>query len=273
MYIKKINFVIYLILAAVVGFGSCFLVRGLVAEDGFLSGDISKADKSRMESLSPAMSAFQDKVVNDTTEFNKALESLTVLTSLMEEFDELVSITAAASEGKDELSSSVGQLLKIKQIACNARDNGAMALESLRAIAVGKKSSINYELASQNLSLAFLMVDRQVSVGKQYVDDVDLFLRGKNVEEYHDLAYARDLWAGYCARKAAMNNDGKEIDYWSGKGNILPASITDGRPLQYLCMASELSSSVDVNQMMQNVVPGVGLVASSTNGAMAPDVN
>lgn len=259
MYIKKRNFVIYLILAAVVGFGLCFLQRGLVVEDGFLNGDVSKAGKSRMESLSPAMSVFHDKVVNDTTEFNKAVESLTMLTSLMGEFDELVSITAAASEGKDELASSVGQMLKIKQIACNAMDNGAMALESLNAIAEGKKSSINYELASQNLSLAFLMVDRQVGVGKQYVNDVDLFLRGKDVDEYHDLAYARDLWVGYCAREAAMNNDGKEIDYWSSKGNILPASITNGRPLQYLCMASELSSSMDVNQIMQNVLPGVSL--------------
>ena len=259
MYIKKINFVIYLILAAVVGFGLCFLLRGLATESGFLSGDISKAGKPGSESSSPAMSAFQEKIVNDTTEFNKAVESLTVLTSLMEEFNELVSITAAASEGKDELASSLEQLLKIKQIASNARDNGAMALESLNAIAEGKKSSINYELASQNLSLAFLMVDRQVNVGKQYVNDVDMFLRGKDVEEYHDLAYARDLWAGYCAREAAMNKDGKEMDYWSSKGNILPASDKSDRPLQYLCMASELSSAVDVNQIMQNVLPVAGL--------------
>lgn len=271
MYIKKIHFIIYLILAAIVGFGVCVIVGGLATEDGFLSGDVSKADKSRVESMSPAMDAFQEKVVNDVAEFNKAVESLTMLTSLMEEFDKLVSITAAASEGKDELASSVGQLLKIRQIACNARDNGAMALESLNAIAEGKKSAINYELASQNLSLAFLMVDRQVSVGKQYVSDVDLFLRGKDVEEYHDLAYARDLWAGYCAREAALNKDGKEIDYWSSKGNILPASNTSDSPLQYLCMASELSSSMDVNQIMQNVLPGVGLAASSTNGANTPN--
>ena len=272
MYIKKINFAIYLILAVVLGFGLCFLLKGVVAESGFLSGDISKAESKGSE-MSPAMSAFQEKVANDSTEFNKALASLTMLTSLMDEFDKLVSIASTASEGNEALASSVGQLLKIKQIASNARDNGVMALESLNAIAEGKKSSVNYELASQNLSLAFLMVDRQVNVGKQYVCDVDEFLRGKEVSEYKDLASARDLWAGYCAREAALNKDGKEIDYWNKKGNLLPSSNTSDRSLQYLCMASELSSSVDVNQIMQNVLPGVGLLASATNGALAPDIN
>ena len=274
MYIKKINFVIYLILAVVAGFGLGLLTRGFIAESGFSSGDISKAAGSGSADVSPAMSAFRDKVANDSTEFRKAVESLTMLTSLMDEFDELVSIASAASEGNEALASSIGQLLKIKQIASNARDNGVMALESLNAMAEGRKSSVNYELASQNLSLAFLMVDRQVSVGKQYVCDVDEYLSGKDVSKYKDLASVRDLWAGYCAREAAINKDGKEMDYWSRKGNLLPASAnTSDRSLQYLCMASELSSSVDVNQIMQNVLPGVGLMASATDGAMTPDAN
>lgn len=274
MYIKKIYFVVCLILALAAGFGLCFLLRGVVAESGFSSGDMSKAADSRNADVSPAMSAFREKVANDTTEFNKAVASLTMLTSLMDEFDELVSIASAASEGNDALASSIGQLLQIKKIASNARENGVMALESLNAMAEGRKSSINYELASQNLSLAFLMVDRQVSVGKQYVCDVDEYLSGKDVADYKDLASIRDLWAGYCAREAALNKDGKEIDYWSKKGNLLPSSAnTSDRSLQYLCMASELSSSVDVNQIMQNVLPGVGMLATATNGAMTPDIN
>lgn len=274
MYIKKINFVIYLALAAAVGFGLSFLLIGLGVESALSSGDISMASKH----ASPAMSAFQEKVTNDSTELNKARASLTVLTSLMAEFDELVSVAATASEGKDELASSLEQLLRIKQIASNARDNGVMALESLNAIAEGKKTSINYELASQNLSLAFLMVDRQVSIGKQYVCDVDAYLDGKDIAGYKDLASARDLWAGYCAREAILNKDGEELDYWSKKEYLLSSEsgkyvISDpdisadnriamagnlDRSLQYLNMASELSSSVDVNQMMQNVLPGAG---------------
>ena len=258
----------------VVGFGLSFLTRGFIAESIFSSGDISKASDSRNADVSPAMNAFRDKVANDTTEFNKAVASLTMLTSLMDEFDELVSIASTASEGNEALASSVRQLMQIKQIASGARDNGVMALESLNAIAEGKKSSINYELASQNLSLAFLMVDRQVSVGKQFVCDVDEFLSGKDVSDFKDLASIRDLWAGYCAREAALNKDGKEMDYWSKKGNLLPSSAnTSDRSLQYLCMASELSSSVDVNQIMQDVLPGVGMLTSATNGAMTSDVN
>ena len=274
MYIKKSYFIIYLVISAVVGFGLCFLLRGVVAESGFLSGDISKADSSRDAEVSPAMSAFKDRIANDTTEFNKALASLTMLTSLMDEFDKLVAIASSASEGKEEFVSSIEQMQRMKQIASNARDNGVMALQSLNSIAEGKTSSINYELASQNLTLAFLMVDRQVNVGKQYVCEVDEYLRGKEVTEYEDLASSRDQWAEYCAREAALNRDGSEIDYWKGKGRLLPSSSNNpDRSLQYLSMASELSSSVDVNQMMQNVLPGVGLMASATNGALAPDDN
>lgn len=277
MYIKKINFIISLALALVVGFGLNFLLRGLIAESGFLSADISKVGQA---DASPAMNAFREKVANDTTEFNKAKASLIVLTSLMDEFDELVSVASDASEGHEALASSVAQLLSIRQIASSARDNGAMALKSLDAIAEGRKSSINYELASQNLSLAFLMVDRQVSVGKQYVCDVDAYLQGKDIAEFRSLAQARDMWAGFCAREAALNRDGKEIDYWSRKENLLQSG-SDGRlamsdidgSLQYLSMSSELSSAVDVNQIMQNVLPGVGLIASAANGAMATEVN
>lgn len=274
MYIKKSYFIIYLVIAAVVGFGLCFLLRGVVAESGFLSGDISKADSSRDAEVSPAMSAFKDRIANDTTEFNKALASLTMLTSLMDEFDKLVAIASSAAEGKEEFVSSIEQMQRMKQIASNARDNGVMALQSLNSIAEGKTSSINYELASQNLTLAFLMVDRQVNVGKQYVCEVDDYLRGKKVTEYEDLASSRDLWAEYCAREAALNRDSNEIEYWKGKGRLLSSSSNNpDRSLQYLSMSSELSSSVDVNQMMQNVLPGVGLLASATNGALAPDDN
>ena len=222
----KTNF--KLTLAAIIGFvagGSVgFFFQTADTTEDSAKGDIAKVSKFSKNVVSPAMSAFQEKVTSDSVEFNKAKASLTILTSRMSEFNELVNIAAAASEGNDELAASVNNLLAVKQIAANARTNGTQALGALNAIAEGKQSSVDYEQASQNLALAFMMVDRQINVGKQYVCAVDAFLRGKNVEDYKGLAIVRDLWAGYCAGDAVLNSDDEEIAYWQKQKSLLSES-------------------------------------------------
>lgn len=222
----KTNF--KLALATVIGFlvggAAGFFFRGAEIAPDLAQGDISKASKFNKNVVSPAMSAFQEKITSNPEELEKATASLTVLTSRMTEFDELVKIAAAASEGKEELAASLKDLLSVKQLAANARTSGNQALEALNAIAEGKKCSVDYEQASQNLALAFMMVDRQISVGKQYVCDVDAFLRGKDVEDYKELALARDLWAGYCAGEARLTNNDEELAYWSKQQNLLTSS-------------------------------------------------
>ena len=217
-----------LALATVIGFlvggAAGFFFRGAEITPDLAQGDISKASKFNKNVVSPAMSAFQEKITSNPEELEKATASLTVLTSRMTEFDELVKIAAAASEGKEELAASLKDLLSVKQLAANARTSGNLALEALNAITEGKKSSVDYEQASQNLALAFMMVDRQISVGKQYVCDVDAFLRGKDIEDYKELALARDLWAGYCAGEAVLTNNSEELAYWNKQQNLLTSS-------------------------------------------------
>ena len=224
----KTNF--KLTLAAIIGFvagGSAgFFFQTVDTTEDSAKGDIAKVSKFSRNVVSPAMSAFQEKITSNPEELEKATFSLTVLTSRMTEFDELVKIASAVSEGNEELSASVKYLQRVSQLAANARTNGTQALGALNAIAEGKQSSVDYEQASQNLALAFMMVDRQINVGKQYVCDVDAFLRGKDVEDYKELALARDLWAGYCAGEAVLTNDEEELAYWSKQQSLL-ASSTD----------------------------------------------
>ena len=214
-----------LALATVIGFlvggAAGFFFSGAEIAPNLAQGDISKVSKFNRNVVSPAMSAFQEKITSNPEELEKATVSLTVLTSRMTEFDELVKIAAAASEGKEELAASIENLQNVKQLASNARTSGNQALEALNAIAEGEKTSVDYEQASQNLALAFMMVDRQISVGKQYVCDVDAFLRGKDVEDYRELALARDLWAGYCAGEARLTNNDEELAYWSKQQSLL----------------------------------------------------
>lgn len=212
-------------IAAVVGFivGSAagFFFQRACITDGSAKGDIAKVSKFSKNVVSPSMSAFQEKITSDPDELKKATVSLTILTSRMAEFDELVSLASIVSDGNEALASSLQKLQNAKKLASNARENGVQALDALNAIAEGKKTPIDYEQASQNLSLSYMLVDRQMTIGKQYVSEVDAYLRGKNVEDYKDLAFVRDLWAGYCAGEAVLNSDKEELEYWRNQQNLL----------------------------------------------------
>ena len=258
----KTNFKIAL--AAVIGFlaggVAGFFFSGAEMAPDLAQGDISKVSKFSKNVVSPTMSAFQEKITSNPEELEKATFSLTVLTSRMTEFDELVNIATSASEGKEELAASVKYLQRIKQLAANARTNGTQALEALNAIAEGKRSSVDYEQASQNLAIAYMMVDRQINVGKQYVCDVDAFLRGKNVEDYKELALARDLWAGYCAGEARLTNNDEELAYWSKQQSLLTSDSdvlaasqildTLGKIALKQCLDIDSSIGLDVNNSM-----------------------
>ena len=251
-------------MAAVIGFlaggVAGFFFSGAEIAPDLAQGDISKVSKFSKNVVSPTMSAFQEKITSNPEELEKATFSLTVLTSRMTEFDELVNIATSASEGKEELAASVKYLQRIKQLAANARTNGTQALEALNAIAEGKRSSVDYEQASQNLVIAYMMVDRQINVGKQYVCDVDAFLRGKNVEDYKELALARDLWAGYCAGEAVLTNNSEELAYWSKQQNLL-SSGTDA-------LANHPTLAVftmDVLQQCQTIDSAIGIGSLSNH--------
>ncbi|MCQ2181119.1 MAG: hypothetical protein MJY50_03555 [Bacteroidales bacterium] len=219
----KANFKITLaaIIGLVTGGSAGFFFQTVDTTEDSAKGDIAKVSKFSKNIVSPAMGAFQEEITSNPEELEKATASLTILTSRMTEFDELVNIAITVSEGKEELATSLRNLQSVSQLAANARTSGNQALEALNAIAEGKKSSVDYEQASRNLALAFMMVDRHINVGKQYVCDVDAFLRGKDIEDYKELALARDLWAGYCAGEARLTNNDDELAYWSKQQNLL----------------------------------------------------
>ena len=261
----KTNFKVTLaaIIGLVTGGAAGFFFQTADTTEDSAKGDIAKVSKFSKSVVSPIMSAFQEKITSNPDELKKATASLTILTSRMTEFDELVNIAVIASEGKEELESSVKNLQNLKQLASNARENGLQALESLNAITEGKKSSVNYEQASQNLALAYMMVDRQINVGKQYVCDVDTFLRGKEIEDYKDLALARDLWAGYCTGNAVLNSDKEELAYWQKQQNLLPEE-TAALSLQNAGIT--LVDSYDFTVLQQSVTVDniIGLIDSSS---------
>ena len=188
-------------------------------------GDISKVNKYSKSVVSEDMSAFQEKILNDPSELKKTAASLAVLYNRMDEFDKLVDIAVASSANIEEIERSVTKLQLVQKLAENTKIAAEKAVTEFDAMVGGEKKGNGYEQASQNLSLAYLMVNRQVNVGKEYVSDVDAFLRGKSIEENAALALSRDLWVGYCAGEAVLDNDSEEIAYWKDKKVLVTPDV------------------------------------------------
>ena len=188
-------------------------------------GDISKVNKYSKSVVSEDMSAFQEKILNDPSELKKTAASLAVLYNRMDEFDKLVDIAVASSANIEEIERSVTKLQVVQKLAENTKIAAEKAITEFDAMVGGEKKGNGYEQASQNLSLAYLMVNRQVNVGKEYVSDVDAFLRGKSIEENAALALSRDLWVGYCAGEAVLDNDSEEIAYWKDKKVLVTPDV------------------------------------------------
>lgn len=116
----KTNFKITL--AAIIGFvagdSAGFFFQTVDTTEDSAKGDIAKVSKFSKNVVSPAMSAFQEKITSNPEELEKATTSLTVLTSRMTEFDELVNIATTVSEGNEELATSVRNLRAPQDESC-----------------------------------------------------------------------------------------------------------------------------------------------------------
>jgi len=217
---KKVSLVVICVLAGYV-LGS---VIGLPISSGVLgAGDISKVSKYQKNLVSPQANAFQEKILSDSTARAKAAASLVFLTSRMQEFSDLVDYAARVSDGKSELSEVVAKLQTVKRISDNAAKAGAEAKEAFVDVVnkEAKNSAAVYETASKNLTLAYLMLDRQIEVGNEYVIAVDSYLAGKKVDDNKELAMARELWVNYLYGSAKLNNNSEKVAYYKEKGSLL----------------------------------------------------
>jgi|GEM_PF-2241066 hypothetical protein len=215
---KASSKVIVSVILLLAGFGLGYLCANVSTTGSNGKGDITKVSKYSKNVVSPQASAFQEKIMNDPAELQRAKASLTLLGSRMTEFDNLVDMSVISCEGIAELAPSVSKLTSIRSLSDNAKKTALDAIDAFNSMVAGTKNSASdYESASQKLSLAYMMVDRQITVGKEFVTDVDSYLKGKNVEDNMELALSRDLWAGYCAGEAVLNGDKDEFAYWTKK--------------------------------------------------------
>ena len=254
---KTKSFVAILI-SVVSGFGLGYVCADIATGDENGKGDITKVSKYSKNVVSPQASAFQEQILNDPQVYDQTRASLVVLSSRMNDFDNLVDIAVKSGNGIDELAPAIAQIKRISDLSANAKNAAVAAADSFNGMIEGKKASASdYETASRNLTLAYLMVDRQLNVGKEYVSSVDAYLKGRKIEDNLDLALSRDLWAGYCAGQAVLNNDKDDLAYWSGKNAIVNTDV--------LANVGTNINMVGLLSNQEEIVKVLGLVADNNS--------
>ena len=223
---------------------------------GNAGGDIAKVSKFRMAKVSTQKSAFEEKLLSDTLELRKTAFSLLFLTSRMDEFSDLVALSEKAAGGNETLHPSLTRLSNMKELSLNAYNAGVEAADVLGQLAGGAKIGGGVvDQATENLTLAYLMVDRQLSAAKYFIAEVDSYLKGKSVAANAALAEARDKWVVYCATDAALNADELEMAQWQDV-TLLSAK----EDLSSACnMIRNLEQVALNNSVWDAVIPSAGI--------------
>ena len=223
---------------------------------GNAGGDIAKVSKFRMAKVSSQKSALEEKLLSDTLELRKTAFSLLFLTSRMDEFSDLVELSEKAAGGNETLHPSLTRLSNMKELSQNAYNAGVEAAEALGQLAGGAKIGGGVvDQATENLTLAYLMVDRQLSAAKYFIAEVDSYLKGKSVAANAELAEARDKWVVYCATDAALNSDELEMAQWQDV-TLLSAK----EDLSTACnMIRNLEQVALNNSVWDTVIPNAGI--------------
>jgi len=205
------------------------------------SGNVAKVSKYHKATVSPKISAFQEKLQNDPEALESASITMAVLSSRMEDFSLLVDKSISVAGDMSEFSEEVDDLRTVKELSDNAVQAGRIASASLESLVSGENSEIStdYEQASNNLTVAYLMVERQVKLGKNFYISLDNYLL-KNTSGNPELIEIRDLWGEYCAGSAILNGDNEEKEFW-GKQGCLSDSNTSVAEAAYSNLGNIIS--------------------------------
>ena len=223
MYVKKINFIIYLALALVVGFGVSFLSSNHNVQSDMLSGDISKVNLYSSQQEDPEVTVIEEKLRND----KEFLESTQAAMALIQE---RVNILHSLTEKTVETCSEVAELAPVMGSITSLRAKAFNTNQALEAAAMGLKKIVDgknapeYEQASTNSYIGFQKIENQLTVGKTFVELASAFLDSKNSDEYKDLAELVAEWTLYCSQDAVLNNSSENLAYWKKEAEELSTS-------------------------------------------------
>ena len=213
MYVKNSNFAIYLVLAALVGFGISFLFLSSNVQGSLLSGDISKANVYSNPKDDPEFSVIEEKLQNDEEFYNTTKSALSLIGSRVDDLEELTSKTIEVCSDIPEFKNAIKDIISLNAKAYNTQLSINSASSGLDKLASGKKAP-DYEQASNNVYIGFQKIENQLAIGKAFFETASAYLEGKEGEEYDELSELAARWSIYCAQDAYLNNSNEDLTYW-----------------------------------------------------------
>ena len=225
MNLKKKSFVLFLVLAFLAGFGLDFLIGGIGVERNLTGGDVSKASRYNKARSDVQLSILQEKLQNDKEYFNQTKEVSSFLLSRVNTLADLTERSIGLCSGIEEFKD---QLVALESLNAKAGNTG-LALEDVRngLEMMGRGQDVpDYEQAYNDAVAGFLRIERQLVVGKSFVESAGKYLEDNENAEL--VALVSD-WAAYCYQDATLNGAETEMTYWNGKYNDLSGDVvTDG---------------------------------------------
>ena len=203
MYVKNSNFVIFLTLAAVVGFGLCLLIGGLGTQSELAEGNVAKAARYNNQKEDPIMTVVEEKLLNDEEFLNSTKGAMSLLQNRMTVLSGLSEETIAACEGIKEFESLMDEMKAINARAINAATAMENAGKGLDLLAEGKKAP-EYEMYSNMAFIGLGKVESQIDLGWRFCETADSFLEGKDIEEHRHIAELAAVWDVFCQENAQM---------------------------------------------------------------------
>ena len=257
MFVKNSNFVIYLTLALLVGFGaSALLFSG--SQSSLLSGDISKATRYNDVKEDPTFSAIEEKLQNDEKYLNSTKFAYALIGMRVDDLEDLSRRTIDLCSDIPELREAIKTVVMINAKAYNTKQAVSLATSSLDKIAAGKKAP-EYEQASNSVFLGFQKMECQMSIGKAFVKEAVNYLEGKEGEEYSKIADLVTEWSVYCMQDALMNDSDKDVEYWESELTEMSAGSS-------LALAKSINDRFSDVKLVSKAVDSESLIVSQAEG-------
>jgi len=203
-----------------VGYAAGIIIAIPDSSGNMAKGDISKVSMFRKAIIQPEYSAFEAKLLNDTLAREEESLSKDILVLKLQEFADLVDRSISVAGDIEELQNEVNALRQLKEMSLNAAKAGEVANAAFDNLQNGNKEDlgISYEQASQNMAVAYMLIDKQVRTGKEFAIAADeYFVKHSDMA---DLESVRDSWALFCCENAFLNGDKQEQKFWVGNKNV-----------------------------------------------------
>lgn len=153
--------------------------------------------------------------VSDTTAL-----AITFMDSRIKEMETVSNLTKNALNGISELQKFQPLMQTISQEASKSAIYSQTAVGAIARMRKGTNVT-NYENHINRVVLSYLMLDVNALSIHDLVNSTDSFLQDKDISQYRDLAFVRDLWVDYFLVESVVKDKKTLISYWANYSYFL----------------------------------------------------